>query len=632
MKMFKKVWFWIVVALLLVIGAVFVYLTQTGQAEEYITETVERGTLIQTVDTNGSLESASEVDLNFEMGGAVSGVLVKVGDTVAADQLLATLDATELAADVENARQALSTAQGNLNQRYAGSTGEEIRVADAGVKVAEAGVAGAKTALQNAQDALGKTADVYAASVDSAEVSLTTAEATYYDTVTQNNQTMTELWQDYVNVLKSAVIEVRSALTDADSVLGIDNSLANNDFEDVLGNVDATSLSQAQTTYIYATSERDYAEEAVTALTTGAGTSEIESAAEKVEIALAETEETLLYTRRVLDGTTVDTATFSFSDLSAMKASIDAARNAVQTQQTLLLAQQQAISSATISTSASATSTGNAVASAKAALTSAKAAEANAIYNAEAATRSSESNLAAAEADLLRAQASLAQVSAAPRGVDVASLQAEVRRSEAALAAAEARYKKSEIRTPIAGTVTTVSVDVGEQVSAGMGGEPVMVVQTTEERFKVTAYVDEVDIAKVSPSDPVEITFDAFGDEVFFTGAIDQIDPAKKEIEGVVYYQITVYLDDYDHALYALKPGLSADLTITTESISDALIVSQRSVLQRNDQTQYIRVIRGAGYREQDVETGVRGDSGRVQITDGLNEGEEIVVTIRQTD
>ena len=65
---------------------------------------------------SGLIASNSEARLSFKIGGMISRIYVKEGDRVAAGQLLATLDLTEVNAQVQQASQNLEKAQRDETQ------------------------------------------------------------------------------------------------------------------------------------------------------------------------------------------------------------------------------------------------------------------------------------------------------------------------------------------------------------------------------------------------------------------------------------------------------------------------------------------------------------------------------------
>jgi len=127
----------------------------------------------------------------------------------------------------------------------------------------------------------------------------------------------------------------------------------------------------------------------------------------------------------------------------------------------------------------------------------------------------------------------------------------------------------------------------------------------------------------VSVNDPVSITFDAYTGKPALTGVVADIDPAEKLIEGVVYYEATIYLNQTEDA--KLRPGMSADLVIETEKRDAVLSVPQRTLIQQGDRF-IIRLLENNKPVEKDVTTGIRGNLGRIEILSGLQEGDKVIV------
>src|SRR3954468_23264389 len=65
---------------------------------------------------SGSMASTSEARLSFKIGGIVSKIYVKEGDHVAKGQLLATLNLTEINAQVQQASQGVEKGQRDANR------------------------------------------------------------------------------------------------------------------------------------------------------------------------------------------------------------------------------------------------------------------------------------------------------------------------------------------------------------------------------------------------------------------------------------------------------------------------------------------------------------------------------------
>ncbi|MEZ4861046.1 MAG: efflux RND transporter periplasmic adaptor subunit [Caldilineaceae bacterium] len=128
---------------------------QRAQAEaaapSYETTTVTRGAIASTVNATGNIEPAAQLSLAFGTAGRVAEVLVTTGQTVEANQPLATLETTELTLALAQAKVTLEINQAQLAKLQTPPSTEDIAAAQAAVVVAQSGVAGAEAALQSAQ-------------------------------------------------------------------------------------------------------------------------------------------------------------------------------------------------------------------------------------------------------------------------------------------------------------------------------------------------------------------------------------------------------------------------------------------------------------------------------------------------
>jgi HlyD family secretion protein len=108
---------------------------------------VERGTLRVAVSASGSVEPQARVGLAFETPGRVVEVVVEVGDTVAAGDVLARVDSDPLALQVRQAQAALASAEAQLAQLRAGPRPEEVAAAEANLRAVQAQVSAAAANL-----------------------------------------------------------------------------------------------------------------------------------------------------------------------------------------------------------------------------------------------------------------------------------------------------------------------------------------------------------------------------------------------------------------------------------------------------------------------------------------------------
>lgn len=111
--------------LLALLGAVGLYLWQRPdlfrdtQQLSYRTEPARRGNLTVTVTATGTLQPTNEVQVGSELSGIVREVLVDYNDKVKKGEVLARLDTTKLAAQVQQSKASLESARANVQQAQA---------------------------------------------------------------------------------------------------------------------------------------------------------------------------------------------------------------------------------------------------------------------------------------------------------------------------------------------------------------------------------------------------------------------------------------------------------------------------------------------------------------------------------
>ncbi len=247
-----------------------------------------------------------------------------------------------------------------------------------------------------------------------------------------------------------------------------------------------------------------------------------------------------------------------------------------------------------------------------------------ALQTREQAVVSAQNSINSAQASLDQAVRALAQKQADARPEDVAVARAQLLSAQGQLQAASATLDSTIIRAPANGTITLVDVKAGEQA----GPSKTAIVLQDVDNLHIEANISEANIAQIKVDQPVTLTFDALGSDREFAGKVQLIDPASTVVSGVVNYKITVALEKFEE----VKPGMTANISILTNSKSDVLNIPLRAVINK-DGKKYVRVVtdtKKKTFEERVVETGLEADGGVVEITSGLTEGQEIVTFVNK--
>ncbi len=208
---------------------------------------------------------------------------------------------------------------------------------------------------------------------------------------------------------------------------------------------------------------------------------------------------------------------------------------------------------------------------------------------------------------------------------------AEVKSAEARINKLQVLMAKNTLVSPINGVVTQQEIAQGEIVPANQ-----VLISLIGQSYEIEAEIPELDIAKVKVDNDVRITFDAAEDQ-HFEGLVTMIEPAGVSQQGVVYYKARVFFDP-DQIDLTVRPGMSADLDILTDSRNDVLVVPLRLIHSSNGE-KYVEVLHREtnekGHpvhriEEASVRIGLKGNDGLVEIVEGGKEGMEVIMGVKK--
>ncbi len=585
--------FWIITTIVVIILLVVFSKSRGDKTPEFSHTSVERTELVQSVSETGSISGELDISYGWEVSGRVAQISKKSGDTVEKGDLIAKLQNVQQRSALAQSVAQLRSAQASLDLRIAGASDAERTKALALVDQKRA-------SLDKTEASSASTVDTAKKEFSDAENDLKLVEAG------EDSKIVRDAYDDLINTLKSTMASLSDALTESDNIIGIDNATANDVFEDGLGSASPGTLFTAETSYKKARSAYNAAKAGVFAL-------QISSPNDKVDLSISPTQNTVAQIQsHLVDMQAMLTASravlgMTESNLETLKSDINAALVSVNTASTNLTNSVQAVSSAK-----------NSLAGYEIAYNKAK-------NNLENKKKQAEADIKIAKADLAQAQAAYDLLVAAPRDVDLGSLRADVNRYSASVQSAQNEVSKTELRAIADGVVAKLDVNVGENVTAL---DPVITLVSPEKSIEVD--ISESDVAKVSVDDDVVITLDAFGDDVELMGKVVSVEPGKTEVSGVIYYNTDILLSDTSDL--PIRSGMTANVEIITETKEGVLVAPQRSIINESGK-KYIRVLTNktkGKFDKKEVETGLRGNGGLIEITSGVEEGDEIITFIKE--
>jgi HlyD family secretion protein len=175
------------------------------------------------------------------------------------------------------------------------------------------------------------------------------------------------------------------------------------------------------------------------------------------------------------------------------------------------------------------------------------------------------------EAKLEQAKAALqqAQTMIRSRQASIDSAKANVVASRADLQRSQLSMDMTKIYSPVDGVVISRNVDVGQTVAASLQAPVLFTIANDLTQMQVNASVDEADIGKLTDNANVRFTVDAYPNDVF-KGKISEIRLQPQTVQNVVTYNVIIGVANQD---MKLRPGMTANLTITVDRKDDALVV-----------------------------------------------------------
>lgn len=571
-KILKRKWTVGVVGIVL-LGLAWIIFGRSPTQATYETIIVGKHDLVQEVSVTGTVQSVQEIDLSFESAGKVGTVYVKLGDTVKSGQILAALDNGTAYSQLSRAQAGVSGAVAQLKQYQAGLDAEIARL-----------------------DSLKKGSS--SEEVDVAIVTVQNAERSLADA--QNNLTVvnSKAEVDMKNLIDGipALIYESYAVTD-EAVRIQTDPLFNNERNDAELTFQVTEYQ----TMVDAERLRDQTEKelvnwqaSLTSIPTGSDELEAELDVLVNHLDLART-----FLMSAMDALNYS-AGLSSTTLATYQSAVNTARTSVNSEIEAITTQKQALA-ALRANNESAINTATS--------------QVNTVQNTLSSARS---QLALAEVGATDEAIRIQQAS-----IDSAEANLEIQESRIAQARADltyyqSLYNQSLIRAPFAGIVTLQDAKVGAMASPN---SPVIGL-LSEAEFEMEAKVPEADIAKLELGMTAKVTLDAYGSDKNFDATVVFIDRGETVVDGVSTYLVKFQFNEESELI---KSGMTANIDIAGATRDQVIAIPQRAII-RSEGRRFVQVLKDGIVTEVEVTTGLRASDGSIEISSGLNEGDEVVL------
>jgi len=151
---------------------------------------------------------------------------------------------------------------------------------------------------------------------------------------------------------------------------------------------------------------------------------------------------------------------------------------------------------------------------------------------------------------------------------------AQVQQATAALSLAEVNLSHTTITSPIDGIVVSRDVNVGQTVAASLSAPTLFTIANDLTQMQVIANIDQADIGLVEQAKSVKFSVDAFPGKDF-EGKIEQMRLIPQNVQNVGTYNVVI---DVSNPEQTLKPGMTANLTITIDERNNVLKVANAAL------------------------------------------------------
>jgi len=205
----------------------------------------------------------------------------------------------------------------------------------------------------------------------------------------------------------------------------------------------------------------------------------------------------------------------------------------------------------------------------------------------------------------------------------------------------EAKSKSPVITAPFDGFITRVNVEGGDEVLTGT----VAVQLADPNKFEADILVSEMDILQVKLGGEAWVQVDAIPG-LSLPAEVTHISPTATIQSGVVNYEVEVEVKSIEEVMqkwqqgqgkqqgqtptmipedFQLREGLTVTVSIIADQRNDILLVPNAAITTQGKQT-YVQVISPDGtIEERAIQTGIS-DWQYTEVTEGLSEGEQVVV------
>jgi len=241
----------------------------------------------------------------------------------------------------------------------------------------------------------------------------------------------------------------------------------------------------------------------------------------------------------------------------------------------------------------------------------------------EAAAAQARANLENAKLTLARNENLFARGIAARKELDDARTQesvaaAALRQTEAALSLARLQLARTEVKSPLSGTVVKRFVSVGEQVD-GTAAQPIIEIANLAE-VELIANVPANFLAQLRPNRPLSLASDAFPGKTF-TGRVVAIPAAVDPATNAGQIRIRIA-----NAAGLLRLGMFLSAQVPIETHAGALVVPPQAIYRDEHGHPHVHNVNGDEAAAVEVALGIETPD-KVELLSGVQAGDTVILS-----
>lgn len=614
----SKTWLMALAAAGLLLVPSTIYLAKNKSLEqnrqlEALTVPVEAKTVTEKITASGEVQPIQRVNLSPKNQGRISKLYVEQGDRVKKGQVIAKMESRDLEAQVLQAKARLARAQANLAKLEAGTRPEQIAVAVARLEQAEARLdqlkAGSRTEeIEAAQARLGQAkANLEQVLSGSRQEEIAAAAARLKQAESKLEQAIKGGREEEVAQAQTLLNQAVSQLKDAESG-SFQEEIAQAESRIVALKADLELTSERVERY------RDLQSEGAIAQDTY---DEYVRDDRRVRATLQEAENRLQQLQKSRK-----------AQIEQLKNAVEREKQALQQLSTGARPEEIAQARAAVAEAASQLSQlKNGSRPEEVARAQAQVAEANSqLEQLVNGTRPEE--IAQAEAQVAEAFSQLDELRNGTRSEDIIGAIAEVKEAESQVRLQEITLEDSEIRAPFDGIITQryalegAFVTPATSASSASSATSTSIVALARD-LEVLAKVPEADIAQIKPGQKVEITADAFPDQVF-KGTVKLIAPEAVRERDVTLFQVRLSIEEGKEKL---QSGMNVDIEFVGQSLDNAVVVPTVAIVTNKGKSGVLIMDENSQPSFQPVTIGPT-FANKIQILSGLKAGDRIFLEL----